>query len=113
MSTQRYFQKALSCLSSNARTARTSSPVKTADEKGCEKNPDAQQQEKRKPVRRGTRVNKYSLSAQPPVPPNGLKTYLQLTEADAPNLPRLDLRVSPDFQRGALFNQSINQSKFN
>ncbi|KAJ5528790.1 hypothetical protein N7527_002183 [Penicillium freii] len=52
--------------------------------------------------RRGTRVNKYSLSAQPPVPSNGLRTYLQLTEDDAPQLPRLDLE-SPRIFRGELY----------
>ncbi|KAJ5954884.1 hypothetical protein N7501_009163 [Penicillium viridicatum] len=105
MSTQRYSQKALSYRSLSARTARTSSPVKTAGtdtRRDAKKNPDAQQQEKRKRVRRGARVNKYTLSAQPPVPPNGLKTYLQLTEADAPNLPRLDLE-SPRISRGELY----------
>ncbi|OQD66487.1 hypothetical protein PENPOL_c004G07362 [Penicillium polonicum] len=105
MSTQRYSPKALSYRSLSAHTARTSSPVKTVGtdmRRHAKKNPDAQRQEKRKPVRRGTRVNKYSLSAQPPVPPNGLKTYLQLTEADAPNLPRLDLE-SPRIFRGELY----------
>ena len=47
----------------------------------CKENPNAQ---RKKNVKRGTRVNKNPLSIQPPVPSNSPRTYLQLTESDAP-----------------------------
>lgn len=71
-------------------------------QKACEKNPESKRPEKRKRAKRGTRVNKLSLSAQPPVPTEGMSSYLQLTEEDAPHLPRLDPE-SPQVFRWELF----------
>ncbi|KGO37442.1 Zinc finger, C2H2 [Penicillium expansum] len=69
-------------------------------EKGCRENPDSKPRVRKKNVKRGTRVNNFSLGAQPPV--TGLKKYLQLTELGAPQLPRLDLN-SPIIFRGELY----------
>ncbi|KAJ5694631.1 hypothetical protein N7536_005043 [Penicillium majusculum] len=68
----------------------------------CKKNPDAKRLERKKNVKRGTRVDSYSFITQPPVPSNGLGTYLQLTELDAPQLPRLDPE-SPTVVRGEIY----------
>ncbi|KAJ5499987.1 hypothetical protein N7453_009038 [Penicillium expansum] len=69
-------------------------------EKGCRENPDSKPRVRKKNVKRGTRINNFSLGAQPPV--TGLKKYLQLTELGAPQLPRLDLN-SPIIFRGELY----------
>ena len=68
----------------------------------CKMNPQAERKERKKNVRKGTRENPNTLSAQPPGSDNSLKNYLHLTELDAPLLPRLDLN-SPLIFRGELY----------
>ncbi|KAJ6138214.1 hypothetical protein N7471_004700 [Penicillium samsonianum] len=73
----------------------------TRHKRGCKKNPQAERKERKKNARRGTRVNPNRLNVQPKGSDNSMKSYLTLTEEDAPLLPRLELS-SPVVFRGEL-----------